>query len=232
MVDWLENILVPINREGYRFIAIGLVLTLILFYVWDPLGWLILLLTLACAFFFRDPDRVTPIREKLIIAPADGMVAQVAPALPPEELDMGDDPLLRIAIYISLKDVHVQRMPASGTVTRVVHRAGAFVASHPQTLDNEDNERESVQLKTASGKEIAVVQIAGRVARRIVCNVTEGQDVRAGERYGLIRFGSRVDVYLAEGMRPQVIVGQRTIGGETVLVDERSREAYRKGEVR
>ncbi len=231
-MNWLENILVPINREGYRFIAVGLVLTLFFFYIWDPLGWLILALTLACAFFFRDPDRVTPIRVKLIIAPADGLVAQIGPAVPPEELDMGDDPLTRIAIYISLKDVHIQRMPASGTVTRVVHRAGAFAASHPQAMDSEDNERESVLLKTISGKEIAVVQVAGRFARRIVCNATEGQEVRAGERYGLIRFGSRVDVYLADGMRPQVVVGQRTVAGETVLVDERSREAQRRGEVR
>ena len=231
-VDWLENILVPVHREGYRFIAAGLVLTLVFFYVWDPLGWPILLLTLGCAFFFRDPDRVTPTRAKLLIAPADGVVAQIGAAVPPEELDMGDDATTRIAIYISLKDVHIQRMPASGTVTRVVHRAGGFAASDPQAVGNEDNERQSVSLKTASGKDIAVVQIAGRFARRIVCTATEGQEVRAGERYGLIRFGSRVDVYLASGMRPQVVVGQRTLAGETVLVDERSREAQRKGEVR
>ena len=231
-VDWLESALVPIHREGYRFIAVGLVLTLVFFYLWDPLGWLVLVLTLGCAFFFRDPDRVTPTRAKLILAPADGTVAQIGAAVPPEELDMGDDPQTRIAIYVSLTDVHIQRMPASGTVTRVVHRAGAFAASHPQALGGEDNERQSVALRTASGKDIAVVQVAGRFARRIVCAATEGEEVRAGERYGLIRFGSRVDVYLAEGMRPQVVVGQRTLAGETVLVDERSREAQRKGEVR
>lgn len=231
-VDWLESALMPIHREGYRFIAVGLVLTLVFFYLWDPLGWLVLVLTLGCAFFFRDPDRVTPTRAKLILAPADGVVAQIGAAAPPEELDMGDDPQTRIAIYVSLTDVHIQRMPASGTVTRVVHRAGAFAASHPQGAGGEDNERQSVALRTASGKDIAIVQVAGRFARRIVCAATEGEAVRAGERYGLIRFGSRVDVYLAEGMRPQVVVGQRTLAGETVLVDERSREAQRKGEVR
>ena len=180
---------------------------------------------------------MTPTRDKLIVAPADGVVAQIASAVPPEELDIGEDALTRISIYISLTDVHVQRMPASGTVARVVHRPGAFANSHPQAVggDNhggEDNERQSVLLKTASGNEVAVVQIAGRFARRIVCNVGDGQNVRAGERYGLIRFGSRVDVYLGEKFRPQVIVGQRTFAGETVLVDERSREAQRKGEVR
>ena len=231
-VDWLESILVPINRDGYKFIALGLVLTLVFFYVWDPLGWLILLLTIASAFFFRDPDRVTPIRDKLVVAPADGIVAQISSAVPPEELEMGDDPRLRISIYISLSDVHVQRVPITGTVVRVVHRAGAFGPSHPQAAASEDNERQSIWLKTASGKETAVVQIAGRFARRIVCNLREGQKVLAGQRLGLIRFGSRVDVYLAEAMRPLVVVGQRTVAGETILVDERSREAQRKGEIR
>ena len=231
-MDWLESILVPINRDGHKFIALGIVLTLVFFYVWDPLGWFILVLTLASAFFFRDPDRVTPIRDKLIVAPADGIVAQVSPAVPPEELDLGDDPRLRISIYISLSDVHIHRIPVDGAVMRVSHRAGTFVASHPQLPASEDNERQSISLKTSSGKEIAVVQIAGRFARRIVCDLHDGQDVRAGQRFGLIRFGSRVDVYLAEGMRPQVIVGQRTVAGETVLVDERSREAQRKGDIR
>jgi phosphatidylserine decarboxylase len=117
-------------------------------------------------------------------------------------------------------------------VVRVVHRAGAFGPSHPQAAASEDNERQSIWLKTASGKETAVVQIAGRFARRIVCNLREGQKVLAGQRLGLIRFGSRVDVYLAEAMRPLVVVGQRTVAGETILVDERSREAQRKGEIR
>ena len=145
---------------------------------------------------------------------------------------MGDDPLTRISIYISLTDVHVQRVPANGTVIRTVHRDGAFGASHPQSPISDDNERQSVLLKTASGKDIAFVQIAGRVARRIVCDLDDGQDVRAGERFGLIRFGSRMDVYLAPSMRPQIIVGQRMVAGETVLADERSREAHRKGEIR
>ena len=190
-MDWLESILVPINRDGHKFIALGIVLTLVFFYVWDPLGWFILVLTPASAFFFRDPDRVTPIRDKLIVAPADGIVAQVSPAVPPEELDLGDDPRLRISIYISLSDVHIHRIPVDGAVMRVSHRAGTFVASHPQLPASEDNERQSISLKTSSGKEIAVVQIAGRFARRIVCDLHDGQDVRAGQRFGLIRFGSR-----------------------------------------
>ena len=241
-MDRLESIFVPVNRDGYKFIAVGLVLTLGFFYIWDPLGWLILILTFATAFFFRDPDRVTPVRDKLIVAPADGVIAQITAAVPPEELEMGEDPLTRISTYINLTDVHIQRMPASGTVSRIVHRAGAFASSYPAVQSGEasgdtseageDNERQSVLLRTASGKEIAVVQIAGRFARRIVCNLREGQDVRAGERYGLIRFGSRVDIYLNTALRPQVIVGQRAVAGETILVDERSREAQRKGEVR
>ncbi|MBN9526377.1 MAG: phosphatidylserine decarboxylase [Alphaproteobacteria bacterium] len=217
-MDTLKSVLVPINREGYKFIAIFAVATLILFAIWVPLGWIGVILTLWCAYFFRDPERMVPQGEGLVIAPADGVVQLVGPAVPPAELGMGTDPRPRICIFMNVFNVHVNRNPVSGRVVALAYRPGKFVNA---ALDkaSTDNERQSIRLRTDEGKEFAVVQIAGLVARRILCELTEGQGVRAGDRFGLIRFGSRVDVYLEPGMIPLVSPGQTTIAGETVLAD-------------
>ena len=229
MLDSIRSVLVPIHSEGYRFIAIALGVTLVLFWVAGPVGWVGLVLTLWVAYFFRDPVRVTPLDEGLVISPADGVVQSVIEAAPPPELDMGEGLRWRIAVFMNVFDVHVNRMPASGEIVALSYRPGAFFNA---ALDkaSEDNERQAIRMRTSSGKELAIVQIAGLVARRILCTLREGQQVRAGERLGLIRFGSRVDVYLDAGMTPLAVVGQRAIAGETVLADSRGRKKPRQGE--
>lgn len=230
-MDALESVLVPIHREGYRFVAAFAVGTLVLFYVFEPLGWVGLILTLWCTYFFRDPERVSPAREGLVVSPADGVVQMVEPAVPPAELELGDAPRPRISVFMNVFDVHVNRAPVDGMVSRTSYRPGKFVNA---VLDkaSEDNERQSIAIQMADDRQIAVVQIAGLIARRIVCDIAEGDSVRAGARFGMIRFGSRVDVYLEAGMSPLVVAGQRAIAGETVFADMRSQEGPRHGEVR
>ena len=226
-----RSVLMPIHREGWKFIAIFALVSLVLFYLSEPLGWIGVLATAWCAYFFRDPPRMVPTRSGLILSPADGMVQLIEPAVPPPELNMGSDPRPRISVFLNVFDVHVNRVPADGTVAKAVYRPGKFINA---VLDkaSTDNERMAVRLTLPDGKDIAVVQIAGLVARRIVCELEEGETVRAGERFGLIRFGSRCDVYLDVGMAPLVVVGQRAIGGETVLADAASTEPARAGEER
>lgn len=223
--------MVPINREGYRFIAIFALGSIVLFWIADPLGWLGVILTCWCVYFFRDPDRVTPNRDGLVISPADGVVQSVEMAVPPGELGMGEAARLRIAVFMNVFNVHVNRIPIDGEITAVSYRPGKFLNA---SLDkaSTDNERQAVRMTTSLGQDIAFVQIAGLVARRIVCGLYEGQRVRAGERFGLIRFGSRVDVYLDEGMAPLVAVGQLAVAGETVLADCDGDEGQRQGDVR
>ncbi len=230
-MDTIRSVLVPIHREGWKFIAIFAIVTLVLFWVAEPLGWLGVILTCWCAYFFRDPPRVTPVREGLLISPADGVVQMIERAVPPEELGMGSDARTRISVFMNVFDVHVNRVPADASVMTVAYRPGKFLNA---ALDKAsiDNERQSLRLKLANGKEIAVVQIAGLVARRILCEAREGQSYKAGERFGLIRFGSRVDVYLDDGMVPLVVTGQRCIAGETVIAEDGASEQPRTGEIR
>jgi len=230
-VSLLKVVLVPIHREGWPFIAVFAVAAVLLGVLWQPLGWLGALLTVWCAFFFRDPDRVTPIRPGLIISPADGLVQMIGNAVPPVELGMGAEPRLRISVFMNVFDVHVNRSPTYGRIVKVAYRPGKFVNA---ALDkaSADNERMSLRLQLDDGREVAFVQIAGLVARRILCWAKEGQQLRAGERFGMIRFGSRVDVFLPDGVQPLVMCGQRTIAGETVLADLDSDEPARQGEVR
>jgi phosphatidylserine decarboxylase len=190
---------------------------LILFWLWTPLGWLGVVATAWCAYFFRDPRRVTPVREGLIVSPADGRISQVALAAPPAELEMGVAPRPRVSIFMSVFDVHVNRSPASGPIERIAYRPGKFINADLDKA-SEENERNGLVIRTPAGR-VGVVQIAGLLARRIVCFVREGQSVNAGDRIGLIRFGSRVDVYLPEGTRPIVSEGQLSVAGETVLAD-------------
>jgi phosphatidylserine decarboxylase len=209
--------LTPITPEGYPFIGAFALVSLVLFWLWTPLGWLGTVATLWCIYFFRDPPRVTPVREGLVVAPADGRISQITTGAPPYELGLGSKPLLRISIFMSVFDCHVNRSPVTGRVDKIVYQPGKFFNAD---LDKAslDNERNSLVISTA-GTQIAVVQIAGLVARRIVCFVRNGQPLAAGERFGMIRFGSRLDVYLPEGTPPMVAVGQTSLAGETVLAD-------------
>ena len=216
----IRSQLVPIHKEGYPFIGIFAVATLILFWLWSPLGWLGLALTIWCTLFFRDPPRVTPHREGLLVSPADGLVSMIALAPPPPELRMGDAPLPRVSIFMSVFDCHINRSPLAGRIERIAYRAGVFLNADLDKA-SEDNERNSF-LISAGELRIAVVQIAGLVARRIVPFVSENQNVEPGQRIGMIRFGSRVDVYLPAGGTFLVSQGQRAVAGETVIADLRA----------
>lgn len=226
-----KSVFVPIHRAGWPFIGLFAGVAVVLWLVFLPLGLIAAVLTLWCVYFFRDPYRVTPSRDGLIISPADGVVQVVDRAAPPDELGMGDEPRNRIAVFMNVFDVHVNRIPADGSVAALRYRPGKFVNA---SFDKECelNERQSVRLSMTDGRDLAVVQIAGLIARRILCDIVEGQAVKAGERFGMIRFGSRVDVYLPKGVEPLVIEGQRSVAGETVLADVRAQEQARAGWVR
>ncbi|MCP8940070.1 phosphatidylserine decarboxylase [Alsobacter sp. SYSU M60028] len=217
---------VPIHKEGWPFIAGFAVLALVLGWIWDPLGWLGWILTAWCAYFFRDPPRTTPVREGLVISPADGRVSQIVACVPPPELELSETPLTRISIFMNVFDCHVNRAPVAGRIVTIAYRAGLFLNAELDKA-SDDNERNGLVIETDAGARYGVVQIAGLIARRIVGFVARGQEVAAGERFGLIRFGSRVDVYLPEGVTPLVGEGQRAVAGETVLADARGADPAR-----
>jgi phosphatidylserine decarboxylase len=219
LVQSARIVLAPPHRAGRPFIIGGAVACLVgLLAGLGWLAWLGLIFTLFCLYFFRDPERVPPGRRIALLAPADGHVVSIAAAVPPPELGLGLAPRWRVGIFLSVLDVHVNRMPADGTVTRIAYRHGKFINA---SLDkaSSDNERNALAIRLTDGREIAVVQIAGLIARRILCDVREGDAVQAGDRFGIIRFGSRTDLYLPEGVRPLVAEGQTMIGGETVVAD-------------
>lgn len=227
ILDSLLASLAPVHRDGHKFITMAAVAALIFLLVWPPLGWVLVVLALFIAYFFRDPERVTPLREGLIISPADGRVSSIETVRPPIELGLGDVQRQRVSIFLSVLDVHINRSPVAGRIKRSVYVPGAFVNA---ALDkaSEENERRALVIEQADGTEIAVVQIAGLIARRIVTFKGEGESVGIGERFGLIRFGSRVDVYLPPGRTSLVAVGQLAIGGETVIADLKSAEPERE----
>jgi phosphatidylserine decarboxylase len=217
IADSIRKQIAPIHPEGYPFVGGFALASLLLFWLAAPLGWLGVVATAWCAYFFRDPVRATPVREGLIVSPADGRISQVSMAPPPAELDMGVAPRPRVSIFMSVFDVHVNRTPVTGEIERIAYRPGKFINAELDKA-SEENERNGIVIRTNAGR-IGIVQIAGLIARRIVCFVREGQTVNVGDRVGLIRFGSRVDVYLPEGTRPLVAEGQTAIAGETVLAD-------------
>jgi phosphatidylserine decarboxylase len=225
IVASIRSQLVPIHREGYPFVGTFALASLILFIFWAPLGWIGTVLTVWCALFFRDPVRVTPVRDGIVVAPADGRIAQIVNAVPPIETGLGSRPLPRISIFMSVFDCHVNRSPVTGRIEEIVYRPGAFISADLDKA-SEDNERNAFVI-AAGGVRVGVVQIAGLVARRIVCFVRKGATVGAGERIGMIRFGSRVDVYLPEGVRPLVAEGQIAVAGETVVADLRGADRER-----
>ncbi len=215
LIPTLRKALVPIHKEGYPFIAAFLVAAIILGWLWDPLFWIGLGLTLWCTMFFRDPVRVTPVSDDLVIAPADGRVSAIGLAVPPRETGLGDVQMQRISIFMNVFNCHVNRAPMRGRIAVIVHKPGAFLNADLDKASTE-NERNSLVIETARG-ELGVVQVAGLVARRIVCWSRENDQIGAGERFGLIRFGSRLDVYLPRGAAVMVSLGQTTIAGESII---------------
>jgi phosphatidylserine decarboxylase len=218
LIDDLRIAFPPPHPAGRPFIIGGVVVVLagLLLSAW--LFWIGVVFTLFCIFFFRDPERVPPARPGVFVAPADGRVVSVGLAVPPDELDLGPEAVWRVSIFLSVLDVHVNRIPIDATVTRIAYHHGAFVSA---SLDkaSESNERNAVGLRLADGRGFAVVQIAGLIARRILCGIREGQAVETGARFGIIRFGSRTDLYLPSGVTPLVLVGQKMVGGETVIAE-------------
>lgn len=224
----LSTFLKPMHREGYRFVAVFAAATAVLFWLAEPLGWIGVCLTVWCYYFFRDPPRVTPLRDGLVISPADGVVSMIGPAIPPEELGLGPAALTRISVFMNVFNCHVNRLPIAGTIIKVAYHPGKFLNA---SLDKAsvDNERNALAIRLPDGRDYAVVQIAGLVARRIVCDVKAGQTLRTGERFGMIRFGSRLDIYLPAGVQPLIALGQSALAGETVLADLASDEPARVG---
>jgi phosphatidylserine decarboxylase len=220
IVESIKSVLAPPHKAGYPFIVGGIAVAVLGLLLWHPLTWLGLLFTLFCLYFFRDPDRVLPPRPNVFVAPADGLVVSVEPAVPPAELGLGEDPRMRVAIFLSVLDVHVNRAPISGLISRIAYHPGKFLSAAEDKASDE-NERNSILLSLPTGQQVVVVQIAGLIARRILCDVHEGQSISTGQRVGIIRFGSRTDLYLPDGSQPLVAVGQRMIGGETVIAELR-----------
>jgi phosphatidylserine decarboxylase len=227
LFDTITDAIVPIHNDGIKFVAIGAGVSLLLFLLWPPLAWLAVLVTTWIAYFFRDPRRVTPLREGLVISPGDGRICAIERVRPPAELGLGDTERLRVSIFLSIFDVHINRAPVAGRVTRSVYVPGSFLNAATDKASDE-NERRGIVIDSGGDSEIAMVQIAGLIARRIVTFVNEGDSVGVGQRVGLIRFGSRVDLYLPPGRGALVAVGQRAIGGETVVADLKSSEPERE----
>lgn len=211
----IKNALVPIHPEGYKFIAIFFVASIVLGWIADPLFWVGMLLTAWCAWFFRDPPRVTPVNDEFIVAPADGRVSHIAKVVPPAELGLGDSPVQRVSIFMNVFNCHINRAPVQGRVEKIIYKKGEFLNAELDKA-SADNERNSMLIETEKGT-IAVVQIAGLVARRILCWANEGDTLSTGERFGLIRFGSRLDVYMPDDAAVTVALGQTAIGGETII---------------
>lgn len=227
-MNMVKIIAVPMHEEGRKFVAIFAAITIALAFLWEPLFWLGGGATVWCYYFFRDPVRVIPQQEGLIVSPADGIVSLIQIVAPPENLGLGDIPVARVSVFMNVFNCHVNRAPMAGTVKRITYHKGRFLnASFDKA--SEVNERNSLMIETEAGPRIGVVQIAGLVARRIVCFVSEGDSVETGHRFGLIRFGSRLDVYLPEGVSPLVAVGQTAVAGETILADLAVPDAVRTG---
>ncbi|GAB5506506.1 MAG: phosphatidylserine decarboxylase [Rhizobiaceae bacterium] len=217
VIDSARNALVPVRREGYPFIAAFGGAAIVLGLLWSPLFWIGLALTGWCAYFFRDPERVTPVDDRFVISPADGVVSAIGPVVPPRELGLGTTEMTRISVFMNVFSCHVNRAPVRGRIARIEHRPGKFLNAELDKASSE-NERNGLVIEGPNGT-IGVVQIAGLVARRIICWADAGTNIGVGERFGLIRFGSRLDVYLPEGAVPRVAIGQTAIAGETIIAE-------------
>lgn len=227
LFETITDTFTPIHRDGHKFVIAGAVVTLLMFLLWSPLGWLCAILTCGIMYFFRDPDRITQLRDGLVIAPADGSISMIETVRPPQDLGLGEEERVRISIFLTVFDVHIQRAPIAGRITRSIYVPGAFLNAAVDKA-SEENERQYIVIENSNGTKVATVQIAGLVARRIITFAAEGENLGAGERFGLIRFGSRVDLFLPPGVAPLVSVGQRAVGGETILADTKSDEPERE----
>jgi phosphatidylserine decarboxylase len=229
VIKSIRDQLAPIHPEGYPFVGGFALATLVFWWLFPPLGWIAFVGALWCAYFFRDPARVTPVRGDLVIAPADGRICFVGRVVPPPDLGLGGAPMGKISIFMNVFDCHVNRSPIEGRIVRIAYRPGLFLNADLDKA-SEDNERNGLVIESRAGL-FGVVQIAGLVARRIVCFAREGARLGAGDRFGLIRFGSRVDVYLPDRARVIVGLGSRCVAGETVVasigVDEAQRSFSR-----
>ena len=230
LLQTITATLAPVHPDGYKFVAAFGLVALGLFWLWTPLGWAGVVLTLWCAYFFRDPERATPIRPGLVISPADGRVSAIKTVTPPPELDLGPEARIRVSIFLSVLDVHIVRAPIDGPIVHEVYTPGRFVNAELDKA-SEENERRSLVIRGHEETDIGCVLIAGLIARRIVTFRSQGHTVRSGERIGLVRFGSRADIYLPPGCEPLVAIGQRAIGGETVLADLTSEESRREARI-
>ncbi len=212
----IKTFLSQINKEGYIFIAAFALLAFILGQVWSPLGWIMFFLAIWTIYFFRDPIRSIPVADNIIVSPADGVVQKIAKVSLPKELGIKSSPVVRVSIFISVMDVHVNRSPIAGVIEKIHYHPGKFFNA---SLDkaSEFKEKNYLVIKTDNGTRVAMAQIAGLIARRIVCFVKEKEEIGVGERVGIIRFGSRVDIYLPEGEAPLVNIGQTVVGGETII---------------
>lgn len=216
-IDLLKMVSFPIHKEGYKFILIFGLATIILALLSDTIGLIGLVLTAWCIFFFRDPERIIPVEENVIVSPADGVVTRVEYGVEaPAEIGWSTKKVNKISVFLNVFNVHVNRAPIAGTITKVIYTPGKF---HSANLDeaSSDNERSIAVVKTKEGTEIAFAQVAGLVARRIVSDLKEGQNVKTGDRYGIIRFGSRADIYLPEDAKIKILIGQTMIGGESII---------------
>lgn len=224
----MPNLLSIIHSDGWKFISIFAAAAFLMAMINPNLGWIGAALTAWCMYFFRNPARTVPMREGLIVSPADGIVCQIVSVVPPAEFELGEVPRTRVSIFLNVFDVHVNRVPVAGVVRKVLYHEGQFLNA---SLDkaSEKNERNTVVVDTITGERVAFAQIAGLIARRIRCDIAPQETVETGQVFGLIRFGSRMDVYLPEGMDPLVIEGQRMIAGETVLLDINNPEPARHG---
>lgn len=216
MMKATDVVMTPIHKEGHIFVAAFFAVSILLFYVWEPAAWVGLIVSAWCLYFFRDPERIIPDELGVLVSPADGTVCSISEVAPPAELGMGDEVRTRITIFLSVFNVHVNRVPAGGEITAAAHVPGKFLNAAAENA-SEENERQLIRMTTEDGKDIAFAQIAGLVARRILCDIKEGDKVERGDRFGLIRFGSRTDIYLDKDQVAMVKVGQTMIGGETVI---------------
>lgn len=215
--DTLKRVIIPINNEGYSIILTIAFLSVIASLISNIFGIIFVILLLLSIYFFRDPVRVINNEEDVVVAPADGIVDAIEEVVPPEELEMDENKKwTRVSIFLSVFNVHLQRIPVAGKITKLHYREGKFLNVSVDKY-SKDNERQSCVIETENGLQFPVVQIAGLVARRIVCNLALNQEVKKGDKYGIIKFGSRVDIYLPEGVVPAVQIGQTMIAGESVL---------------
>jgi phosphatidylserine decarboxylase len=233
LLKTIKNWIPPVHKEGHVFIGIFAVVTFILLALAPSfIGFLGIVATIWCAVFFRDPERIVPIGDNFIVSPADGIITKIDNVPPPQELGLGDEEVVRVTVFLNIFNVHINRFPVSGTVTALNYHPGKFLSADLDKASVE-NERQSVVIKTKDGEHTVVcVQIAGLIARRIVCYLEEEQEMQGGERFGLIRFGSRADIYLPAGVNPKVVEGQTAIAGETILADLKSKTKTIKGEIR